>query len=186
MKLPRYLQIALLATCALALYSLLGDEADEPVPLSVVHRAPSPSAVKITPTATSQLEQSFVDLFPSGIKPLKPAPELEAVHKAPVVAKVEEPLVPSLPFNLVGSWWSDGQRALMLQQGSQHWIICKKCRAPQRVWIGMPLNKDWQLKSVSTDSLTFLWLPQMREQRLPLGDMKSEPTFKDAKHKNAK
>ncbi|KAB7894661.1 hypothetical protein GA565_00965 [Rouxiella sp. S1S-2] len=186
MKLPRYLQIALLATCALVLYSLLGDEADEPIPLAVVHRAATPSAVDISPTASSLQKQGFVDLFPSATKPLKPTSEQESMHKAPVVAIVQEPLVPRLPFNLVGSWWSDGQRALMLQQGSQHWIICKKCRAPQRVWIGMPLNKDWQLKSVSTDSLTFLWLPQMREQRLPLGDMKYEPTFKDAKYKNVK
>ncbi|MDR3432779.1 MAG: hypothetical protein P4L95_12895 [Rouxiella aceris] len=183
MKLPRYLQIALLITGLLVLYSLIGDEEPASMPLSVINplsqNAHTRSADQHHRQSVSESKSDdFIDLFPSAIK----SAALEQSQEVSIATKQSQRqeaaiVVPPLPFQLVGAWWSNHQRTLMLQAEDQQWIICRRCRAAKRVWTGMKLTDDWQLKSVSADSLTFIWLPQMQEQHLALGDMKSEPKF---------
>jgi hypothetical protein len=176
MKLPRYLQFALLITGALVLYSLVDDAPDGVEEIAVVQRPAHVDSNRLTPVSELKPQDGFIDIFPSGIKPADVQTSRE-VLATPKDAEPPKIVTPPLPFRLVGAWWSDNQRALMLQQADQQWIICRRCRAPERVWTGMNLTKDWQLKSVSAQSLTFIWLPQMREQHMALGDMDAEPTF---------
>lgn len=183
MKLPRYLQISLLITGLLVLYTLIVDDEAVSPPLSVINPLSQTAQTRSADRHRRQpvLENrsdDFVDLFPSAIKPVA----REQSKQAPIVEEppqYQEPeiMAPPLPFQLVGAWWSNHQRTLMLQADDQQWIICRSCRASTRVWTGMKLTDDWQLKSVSADSLTFIWLPQMQELHLALGDMKSEPKF---------
>ncbi|QGH62001.1 hypothetical protein [Serratia proteamaculans] len=119
------------------------------------------------------MTENAVNLFP--FQGQKPAPSTTEVLAAPPEAV--EPGAPPLPFKVNGAWWYQHQRALILTDGKQQWIICRQCRARDKIWTGATLNHDWQLVKIGPDSLTFRWLPQRLDQRLALGDMTSKPTL---------
>ncbi|HEI8864679.1 hypothetical protein [Serratia sp. AKBS12] len=84
---------------------------------------------------------------------------------------------PPLPFQISGAWWERQQRALVLTNGERQWVICRQCRARDKIWTGDILEHNWQLVEVGADFLTIRWLPQRHDQRLALGDMTFKPKF---------
>jgi len=173
MKLPRYLQVMLVLTAVLSLWSALnGDEPEEenllPVRQSaeVSHAAAAP-AQPATPGNPSE------NLFPFQGEPVKPARAPEPA--APPVAR--QPPAPQLPFKVVGAWWNNNQRLLVLTNGKESWIVCRQCKLRESIRPGDKLDNNWQLTEIAADALTFRWLPLQNDQRLPLDDMKSKPEF---------
>lgn len=173
MKLPRYLQIALLLTGALVLYTLLSDDAEDIDVVTGIYRIQQAvSEDKNSKNAEyPKSTGNFVNLFPPAIKPQSEKVVSQEIIKAPEI------VTPPLPFKVIGAWWSEGQRTLVLQDAGRQWIICQHCRATEPIWIGMQITPEWKLRGISADRLTFVWLPQMREQHLALGAMNTEPTF---------
>lgn len=154
MKLPRYLQIALALSCALSLWQFFSVPETQPV-TSATTIAPAPttgSAPRVEPTATGK--NNTLNLFPFQGDKAEPPPV--------VMPKMAVPSTPPLPFQVNGAWWDQHQRALVLTDGIQQWIICRQCRARDKIWIGANLGQGWQLVEVGADFLTFRWLPQKR------------------------
>lgn len=184
MKLPRYLLIALLISCALSFYALLSDNEVKDFQPTQVKNVYARPQIKAGQAAASELskkntDDNFVDLFPSAIKPVLAVKQ--TIVAMPKISQSPEVTTPILPFALMGAWWADHQRVLLLKGNNKSWVLCGSCRVEGRIWIGMQLTDNWQLKNVSADRLTFVWLPQMREQNLDLGDLKFEPKFNHAK-----
>ncbi|WP_336213762.1 hypothetical protein [Enterobacter sp. P82] len=171
MKLPRYLKILLALTAILLVWIQVNDiQQPEPVvsivsPARPVHDDQNSRDASITTLA-------FIDLFPWQGEKKAAHGTLSVGHLAANKSKA-----PSLPFSVAGTWWSRNQRSIILTDGQHNWIICHRCQAPDRVWIGDRLNLDWQLQEVSTGQLTFRWLPQQLDQRLTLSELEKKPTL---------
>lgn len=173
MKLPRYLQIGLVLSCLLCLWSFFS--APEATQQQEWVRPQTRTKVIVSPAAqtTAAVTENAVNLFP--FQGQKPTPSTTEVLSAPPTEA--EPVAPPLPFQVNGAWWYQRHRALILTDGKQQWIICRQCRARDKIWTGATLNHDWQLVKIGPDFLTFRWLPQQLDQRLALGDMTSKPTL---------
>jgi hypothetical protein len=168
MRLPRYLQVALLATVGAVAWSQLAD--DEPTP--VASSAPSPArarAVKPIEAPPSLSRPARANLFPppqaSAREAAEPAPRAEP-----------EPTTPELPLHALGAWWNQHQRTVLLTDGVETWPVCQRCRADGKIWIGSEPVSGWILKAVEQDHLLFEWQLTHVQRRLALGDLQSEPT----------
>ncbi|HHB1427554.1 TPA: hypothetical protein ACOQZT_003164 [Serratia odorifera] len=171
MKLPRYLQIALALSALLCLWSILSTPEETQQQGEALSAPARPSvAPHIRPAADAAV--SAVNLFPfQGHRAEAPQ------NAAPPPPERVIPNTPPLPFQVSGAWWEQRQRALVLTDGERQWIVCRQCKARDKIWAGAILNHDWQLTEVGADFLTFRWLPQRHDRRLTLGDMTSKPTF---------
>lgn len=169
MKIPRYLVIALAVTIiAVAASQFIGEPEDEPL----VARPLEPSrTVTTVAAATRQTEtqQEIVDLFPV---PETPKPAVIAEHKPPPPERVE----PSFPFQVVGAWWKDNKRVVIISNGIQSPLLCQTCRMEGVIHPGGAITPEWQLHAIADDHLIVEWLPQKLLKRIELGDLKSEPT----------
>lgn len=173
MKLPRYLQVMLVLSGALSLWSALSGDEPEAENLLPVRQTPKVSNVGAAPAAPAAADNQSANLFPFQGQPIEPA--RAPTPATPTVAA--PPAAPPIPFKVVGAWWSNNQRLLVLSDGKESWIVCSQCKVQERIRPGDKLNDHWQLTEIAADSLTFRWLPLQNDQRLPLDDMKSKPEF---------
>ncbi|WNN45057.1 MULTISPECIES: hypothetical protein [Winslowiella] len=170
MKLPRYLQVMLLLTAVISLWSALSGDAQEEESLLTVSQPHPVRDIPTTPAPPAIAGNASDDLFPYQGNPVEPA-------SAPATARPEKPRAPQLPFKVVGAWWSNNQRLLVLTDGRESWIVCRQCKLQESIRPGDKLDNNWQLMEIATDSLTFRWLPLKNDQHLSLDDMKSKPEF---------
>jgi hypothetical protein len=175
MKLPRYLQITLVLGGGLSLWSFFSTPGSPPQEARLLPqtRVATPVVAARTNGIATEAEaaESTINLFP--FQGGQEVPSQDTQLLAPLKATPSD--VPPLPFQVNGTWWEKKQRALVLTDGEQQWIICRQCRARDKIWTGATLEHNWKLVEVGTDFLTFRWLPQQRDQRLALGDMTSKP-----------
>ena len=168
MKLPRYLQLALLGTAAVVIWSLNSEE--EPAAVHPVAQVREP-ARKAKPVAAKKPADTPLrnNLFHS---PVAQVQQVETPPEAPP----ETPSAPPLPLEALGAWWSGHQRIVLLTDGRETWPVCQRCRADNKIWIGSSPVSGWTLKAVEKDHLLFEWQLTHIQQRLELGDLQSEPT----------
>lgn len=167
MKLPRYLQVMLIATVGAVIWSQFSEDEPTPDAPHVTQPAPPP-AVKFK----SANRPTRVNLFP------KPKADANAPVKQTESKKTikHEPSTPALPFQALGVWWSHHQRVILLTNGVETWPVCRRCKAEGKIWVGNEPAKGWQLKAVEKDHLLFEWRFNHIQRRLELGDLQSEPT----------
>ena len=166
MTLPRYLQVALLLSVLAAIGSLLFLEEAPEIHLPEQTAATTP--LTLYPQNNRQTPRQ--DLFSVPVKVL-PTPV-----KTPDKPSVR-PATPPFPLQVMGAWWSQNQRIILLTNGHNTWPVCKGCKAEEKIWIGDQPVAGWVLKAVATDHLLFEWQLTHAQQRLELGDLHSEPTL---------
>jgi hypothetical protein len=172
MKLPRYLQLALVVTAGAVLWSLFAGE-EEPLSNLSVQPVSQPSASQRTKAPPeTPVRQTRANLF---ALPQTATPEQE--QEAMQSAVEPPPSAPPLPLNVLGTWWDRHQRIILLTDGVETWPVCDRCHAEGKIWIGSSPINDWVLKGVEKDHLLFEWLPGHIQQPLELGDLQSEPTY---------
>lgn len=166
MKLPRYLQVALVLTAGLALWSQFSsDETQETVHLRAPTTRPAP-AVKPSAEPLTTVRR---DLFPPHNEH-EESPETVAVEVAP-----PPPSAPPLPLQVLGAWWEQRQRIIILTDGQETWPVCERCRADGKIWLGDSPVSGWTLTEVANDYLQFEWTATHMHQRLSLEELTSEP-----------
>ncbi|MEW5561962.1 hypothetical protein AB1287_17230 [Enterobacter asburiae] len=169
MKIPRYLVIALAATGLVVMASQFWGQSEEPSsvvrPVKSVRNPATAAAV----TRQADERQEIVDLFPvpEVLQPVA-APE----PQSPAVA---EKIDPPFAFQVVGAWWKDGQRIVIISDGAHSRLLCQQCQAAGVVRPGEALALEWRLDSIADDHLMVEWLPQNLLKRIELGDLKSKP-----------
>lgn len=171
MKLPRYLQLALVLTAGLVFWSLFsGEEAPE------VPRQKASVSPPRPPTPEQEApRQTRIDLFAAPHHTAR-----EEAEKLSETGKPEQaplPTAPLLPLQILGAWWENHQRIILLTDGKETWPVCERCQADGRIWTGSAPVSDWILKAVAKDHLLFEWQPGHIQQRLELGELQSEPTY---------
>lgn len=173
MKLPRYLQVALLATAVAVVWSY----SDEDESSSVLHQAVRPvthSSVKTVREPPPASRHERVDLFPAGeAEPLKE--ESIPMEQAPPIASAE-PDTPALQLQVLGTWWSHDQRIIILTDGVGTWPVCRACKAAGKIWLGSEPVRGWKLTAVGKDHLLFEWQSNHAQRRLALKEIHTEPT----------
>lgn len=171
MMLPRYLQLAILATAGAVIWSLFIDDETAAVsarPLSAGQEQPATSVSdRIKTPRTDRINLFTVPVLAKTDD--EPPPERESPPPP-------EPTTPPLPLQALGAWWSNNQRILLLTDGVETWPVCDRCRADGKIWIGSSPINGWTLKAVEKDHLLFEWQLTHIQQRLELGDLQSEPT----------
>lgn len=169
MKLPRYLQVALLATVGIVGWCQWADDEATPVMFSVT---PAVSPRPTTPSAPSAapLRTARNTLFSL------PLPDAAAQQIDPAESVAAEPSTPDLPLQALGAWWSQHQRIILLTDGTETWPVCRQCKAEGSIWIGSEPVSGWQLKAVEKDHLLFEWQLTHAQRTLELGELQSEPT----------
>ncbi|OON41341.1 hypothetical protein BTJ39_05095 [Izhakiella australiensis] len=168
MRIPRYLVIALAVTGVIVVASQFYDRPTEVAPVA---RALKPTR-SVTPGAAAarqaEAPHEIIDLFPVP-EVLKPA---SAAQKPPPPKKVEPPFT----FQVMGAWWKEGKRIVIISDGIQSLLLCQRCRAANVIRPGDNITPEWQLRALADDHLEVEWLPQKLLKRIELGDLKSEPT----------
>lgn len=164
MKLPRYLQLTLLATVCSVAWSQFNDDEPERMMPTV---APKPSKLGITPIVMPPPVR--VNLFPH---PLAESPAEQTL----VNYSESEPITPHLPLQALGAWWSQNQRIILLTDGIETWPVCKQCKAEGKIWIGNEPVSGWLLKAVEKDHLLFEWRHSQDQRKLNLSELQLEPT----------
>lgn len=167
MKLPRYLQVAILVTTMAVLWSLFTDEG---VPNAYeVTSASSPARPVKTITPDTKYERTNrINLFPLP-QQIQDGGEKE-LNRAP-----QAPDTPPLPLVVLGAWWEKQQRIIVLTDGDKSWLVCQRCSIEGKIWIGSEAIRGWTLKAVEKKHLLFEWKLSQTEKRLELDDLKSEP-----------
>lgn len=169
MKLPRYLQVALLVTAGAVAWSYFND--NEPAPVtSQMMRPVTEHPVKPTQEPASMPRSKRVDLFPQSKTDV-----LEEQAK-PVEQVKPEVTTPDLPLYALGAWWNPHQRIIILTNGVETWPVCRHCKAAEKIWIGSEPVSGWKLKAVEKDHLLFEWRFTHAQRKLELGELQSEPT----------
>ncbi|WP_455871769.1 hypothetical protein [Serratia proteamaculans] len=170
MKLPRYLQVALLVTVGAVSWSQFVDDEHARVVPQVTQPASSRPAT-LRETLPSPLRTSRTNLF------APPLADTATGQTEPAQKNVEpEPPTPSLPLQALGAWWSQHQRIIVLTDGVETWPVCRQCKAEGKIWIGSEPISGWQLKAVEKDHLLFEWQLTHAQRKLELGELQSEPT----------
>lgn len=172
MKLPPYLIIALVIAGALVLWSQFFVDSEEEFP--VVRRNEPKSVVKKPPLPPENIavDDEIVDLFP------RPAvPKKEVIEELPPLEepKLEE-MVPQFPLDVLGAWWSEGHRILILSDGTKNYLVCKHCQDHTHLKEGDLITPDWKLIKIEDDALSVEWQPKHIVKHVDLADLKSEPT----------
>ena len=169
MKLPRYLQLALVLTAGAAIWSQFADEEISQAPLEVqpVSR-PRPA-----PAKKEAAHSTRVDLFSTPHSRARDLTETQPESEQPEKAA---PTAPPIPLQVLGAWWENRQRIIVLTDGKETWPVCERCKADGRIWIGSSPVDNWILKTVANDHLLFEWQPSHIQQRLELDELQSEPT----------
>lgn len=169
MKLPRYLQVALVITVGLLLWSQFSDEDPEvltPVARRPANNTPAPVQSPMTPAATAR-----INLFP--------VPEMKQKESLKTdVARPQPPAVPQtppLPLSVMGAWWNQNQRIVIITDGKQSWPVCNRCKAEGKIWLGSTPVSGWTLTDVTQEYLQFEWQATHVRQQLMLDDLASEP-----------
>lgn len=168
MKLPRYLQVALLATAVAVVWSHFNDDDSASVTPQTM-RPVTAHQIKQTAEPASTPRPERIDLFPS------PKADAGAEQAMPVEQAKAEPTTPDLPLHALGAWWSDHQRIIVLTDGVDTWPVCRQCKAAGKIWLGSEPVKGWKLTAVKQDHLLFEWQSTHAQHRLELGELQSEP-----------
>lgn len=169
MKLPRYLQVALLATAVAVAWSHFSEDESALVTPQMRHPV-TPQPVKPSKETASAPRPERVDLFPS---PKADVPQEQAASVEQ--AAPAEPTTPDLPLHALGAWWSDHQRIIILTDGVETWPVCRQCNAAGNIWLGSEPVSGWKLKAVGKDHLLFEWQSTHAQRRLELGELQLEP-----------
>jgi hypothetical protein len=173
MKLPRYLQLAIAVTVGLVIWSqFVSDEDPDELTLSPSTAQRTRPAATTTP-ATKPDSASWVNLFPGPVKADKNAPGQSGASAPP---PPPPPSAPPLPLQVMGAWWSQQQRIVIITDGNQTWPVCKRCQADGKIWIGSSPVAGWSLVDVANDHLLFEWQATHTRKRLELDDLQAEPT----------
>lgn len=169
MKLPRYLQVALLATVGAVVWSQLADDGSAPVDLHVTKPVSQrPLMRKETPASSERtLRPNLFSL---------PIADTEVEQNKAASSIEPEPVTPNLPLQALGAWWSQHQRIILLTDGVETWPVCRQCKVEGKIWIGSEPVSGWQLKAVEKDHLLFEWQLTHAQRKLELGELQSEPT----------
>lgn len=169
MKLPRYLQVALLATVGAVVWSQFADDGSAPVDLHVTKPVSQrPLMRKETPASSEHaLRPNLFSL---------PIADTEVEQNKATSNIAPEPVTPNLPLQALGAWWSQHQRIILLTDGVETWPVCRQCKAEGKIWIGSEPVSGWQLKAVEKDHLLFEWQLTHAQRKLELGELQSEPT----------
>ncbi|MHC9060946.1 hypothetical protein [Pantoea sp. y20] len=163
MKLPRYLVIALLLTgCALVASECF--TADEALPTVAVPRNVRPAPEK---KASGKEQNEFVDLFPSGVRHIVVPDFVRPV--------VQAQQVPAFPYYVVGAWWQEGKRIVIISNGNHDRFICQRCGIKNALHPGSAVTPEWRLTKIADDAITVEWEPQKLLKQIELGDLKSAP-----------
>lgn len=169
MKLPRYLQLALVLTAGATIWSLVTGEEVSQAP----HQVQPVSRPRPAPAKQETAHSTRIDLFSTlrnrAQNAAEKKPESERAEKA-------QPAAPPLPLQVLGAWWENRQRIIVLTDGKETWPVCERCKADGKIWIGSSPIDDWMLKAVANDHLLFEWQPSHIQQRLELDELQSEPT----------
>lgn len=114
-------------------------------------------------------------------RPGRPAPELLARRPAPAlpaggdlfpaqswlpppppdIAVAAPPRTPALPFTYGGKL-VEGSRVTVYLSANDHNFVVR---------VGDVLEGGWQLKSITPEAITFVYLPLKQEQSLPIGSL---------------
>lgn len=116
-------------------------------------------------------EVPVVDLFPVSGE----VKQMDAEVKVEETREAAPPTAPELPFQVVGSWWDDGQRTLVLSDGVQTWLICQHCHKKDFYAPGALITREWRLTEVAKDFLRFEWLPEKLTRRIALEELAVKP-----------
>lgn len=169
MKLPRYLQVALLVTAGAVAWSHFSDNEPAPGPPQMT-RSVTQHPVKPTEEPASLARSERINLFPH------PMAEVFEEQAKPVEDVKPEQTTPDLPVYALGAWWNHHQRIIILTDGVETWPVCRHCQAAGKIWIGNEPVSGWKLKAVEKDHLLFEWRFTHALRKLELGELQSEPT----------
>lgn len=177
MKLPRYLQLSLVATLALVIWSQFNDETLTTAnPPTQPKRAATASSAAATKVASGTPARANLFRLPVSEADTVAMREAKAKAKAKATAPAE-PLTPPLPLKVLGAWWSQQQRIIILTDGMDTWPVCDKCKVQGKIWLGSTPVSKWSLVEVTPDHLLFEWQATHARQRIALDDFASEPKY---------
>lgn len=168
MKLPRYLVVSLIITVALILWSVVSTEQE-----TTQHYQPravrSHSTVVAEPLSTAKNRNGqVIDLFPV----------FSQTERGKEQESRPEPAIktaPQFPLQVVGAWWENNNRIVILNDGDRNVLLCKTCQMNGYIRPGEEILTDWRLTELAEDHLSVEWLPENISNRIELGDLTSKP-----------
>ena len=168
MKLPRYLQLALVLTAGAVFWSQFADDEISQAPLE----AQPVSRPRPAPAKPETAHATRIDLFQRHIARRKT--QQNSRRKTIGLKRRHQPhrryrFSSSVPVGKP----SEDRCADGWQRDRP---VCERCRADGRIWIGSSPVNNWILKAVANDHLLFEWQPTHSQQRLELDELQSEPT----------
>lgn len=169
MMLPRYLIISLAVTSLLVVWSQFDREQGAGVSSSVVIRHHKKS---ISPAPGREDKSDYIiDLFPARQPQNLVVQEKKRTQPEPV-KKIDPPF----PLQVMGAWWENNERIVILSDDRRNVLLCKQCRMKGYIRPGEYLLPEWKLLILSDDHLIVEWQPERISKRIELGDLKSKPT----------
>ena len=169
MKLPRYLFVSLIITVALVLWCVVSTEQEttQHYQPRAVHSHPT---VVVEPLSTAKNRNGrVIDLFPVFLQAERG--KEEESRPEPVTKTA-----PQFPLQVVGAWWEDNNRIVILNDGDRNVLLCKTCRMSGYIRPGEEILTDWRLTELAEDHLSVEWLPENISNRIELDDLTSKPT----------
>ncbi len=180
--LSRPLQIVLGLTLATAAYLYWQESNTEAPELDSKARPAQKSIQKVASEAASKpaiaTDQSsaasaasvvtgigIADLFPkqSWVPPPPPTPTPAPPPPTPV------PVAPPLPFQVAATWKENNTLYVVVEGQGQSIVLCTKCDTLGRIQPGESLLGSYRLDKLTTDMMTFTYLPLNQQQSLPTG-----------------
>lgn len=176
--LSRPLQIVFAVTVLLTGYTIWKDGTGAPAETDVVapkrHNMPvreiaseaSTVAHAATARASAASDASAVNLFPKQTWAPPPPPPPPPPSKP---TPTPPPVAPALPFQIISTWHEGATDLVVLQAGSDQYVVCNRCDALGRIQQGETLLGSWRVDKVGRDVVAFTYMPLNQQQMLPIG-----------------
>lgn len=132
---------------------------------SIAAGASKSSQASLASAASVVLGIGIADLFPKqSWVPTPPPPT-----KPPPPTPTPVPVAPPLPFQVTATWKEKNALYVVVEGQGQSLVLCTKCDTLGRIQPGESLMGVYRLDKLTSDMLTFTYLPLNQQQSLPTG-----------------
>lgn len=167
MKLPPYLIILILMTLGLLMWGMLSDN-DQAEPL--LSELTEPKVYTLSNVQHKKNKEAHVvDLFPSR----KTTDDKTKEIKKPQPEKKKNLI---FPLKVVGGWWENGKRIIVLSDTERNFLLCRKCQGKDYIHPGEMIIPGWKLNILADDHLVVESTSSHIKKHIELGDLTTKPT----------
>lgn len=166
MKLPNYLTVLLVITLGMVIWTLLSDNCEPEISLSLSTQRPKDDSLLFF--SEEFKEEDIIELFPAK----KTQEKKSDTTPKPASEKKAEPV---FPLQVVGAWWENGERIVILSNTEENILLCNHCHKKGQINPGDMIIPAWKLITLADDHLVVRSVPEQTTKRIELGDLITKP-----------